>query len=259
MALKILLNILTHGDELVGVRVKDEILKKYPKLIGDSVDVQIANERAYQEGKRYIDQDLNRVFPGKADGTYEEKRAFELVRVVSAYDVVIDIHSTKSGLEDTVIVTKLDPATKELLQKLSPRNVLFMNMKPDRALISCARIGIAFEMGKDTHSKTVIKTTEGVEFIFSYYGLISPVKPFGFQTEYYEVFESVAKPAGAHLEPHVQNFKQIKTGEIFARTSDKIEIRAVYDFYPVIFGSTNYESIFGFAARKMPGGLDSKK
>jgi len=58
---KILLNILTHGDELVGLKIADKIKQRHPTIIGSGLDIQIANERAYREGKRYIDKDLNRV------------------------------------------------------------------------------------------------------------------------------------------------------------------------------------------------------
>ena len=41
---KVLLNILTHGDELIGKKVADEIIRLYPDLIGNDLDIQIANQ-----------------------------------------------------------------------------------------------------------------------------------------------------------------------------------------------------------------------
>ncbi|MBS3094157.1 succinylglutamate desuccinylase/aspartoacylase family protein, partial [Candidatus Pacearchaeota archaeon] len=60
-----------HGNEIYGLEVcKDQSL--FPFIL--------ANEKALKENKRFIDSDLNRSFPGKADGNYEERRAFELTK-----------------------------------------------------------------------------------------------------------------------------------------------------------------------------------
>lgn len=249
MKTKILLNILTHGDEFVGLKVADEIRRMHPSIIGNGLDIQIANERAYKESKRFVDQDLNRVFPGNPDGSCEEKRAHELKSIIASYDMVIDVHSTESGSGDMVIVTKFDNTTKKLLGALSPKYVLYMNMLPDRSLISCAQIGIALEMGSEKDDLTCTKTVKGIECLMSHVGLIDHKDSFGFATEYFEVFTQVEKPQGAVLETYVKNFVLIRRGEAFARKSDGSSIIAEFDFCPVIFGSTNYETIFGFAAR----------
>lgn len=246
---KILLNILTHGDECIGKKVADEILRMYPNIIGEGLDIQIANERAYGEKKRYIDHDLNRVFPGNPMGSYEEKLANQLKQNISTYKLVIDVHSTESGSGDMVIVTKFDESTKNILAVLEPKYVLFMNIQPDRSLISSARIGLAFEMGSENDEKTFIKTMIGVKRLLSYFKLITPQDSFGFFTKYFEVFAQITKPSGAHLKNHIENFLLIKKGEVFAEKVDSSGITAEFDFYPVIFGSTNYETIFGFAAR----------
>ncbi len=248
---KILLNILTHGDELAGKRVADGISERYPQLLKNGLDIIIANELAYQQGKRYVDSDLNRVFPGKPDGNYEERRAYELAPIVSSYDFVIDVHSTESGTEDTVIVTKIDEETKDALIAVSPRYILFMNIKPDKSLISRAKVGIAFEMGKDADEKTVEKTMQGIESLLTYAKLTSVEKTLGHRTEAFEVFQEIVKPKNARLNADIKNFHRIETGSIYAKSKDGSPIKAEFDFYPVIFGNDNYETIFGFAARKI--------
>jgi succinylglutamate desuccinylase len=248
---KILLNILTHGDELVGIDIANRIKALYPDLIGNGIDIQIANKRAYKGAKRYIDCDLNRIFPGNPSGSYEERRAHELVPIISSYELTIDVHSTESGSGDMVIVTKMDSATKAVLKGLSPKYVLFMNMIPDRSLISQARIGIAFEMGRDKDESTAVKTVKCIEYLLSYMGISAPRESLCFQTEFFDVFAQIPKPAGVSLEKHVENFKLIRKGEAFAKKKDGTMLIAEFDFYPVIFGNTNYETIFGFAARKL--------
>ncbi len=48
-----------------------------------------------------------------------------------------------------VIVTKYDEATKAVIEAFNPPKVLVMSYKSDNALISQAKVGIAFEYGQD--------------------------------------------------------------------------------------------------------------
>lgn len=234
---------------MIGMKVSDAICVLYPDILGNGLDIQIANEQAFRLKKRFVEKDLNRVFPGNPNGFYEEKLAYELKSILNKYELVIDVHSTESGSEDMVIVTKFDDPTKKILHVLSPKYVLYMNMQPDSSLISSARIGIAFEMGSDKDELTITKTIKGIECLLSHSGLIEHKESFGYPTKYFEVFNQVHKPAGAVLESNIKNFTIIHKDQIFARLANGNPISAGFDFYPVIFGNTNYETIFGFMAR----------
>ncbi len=130
-----------------------------------------------------------------------------------------------------------------------------MNIKPDKSLISQANIGIALEMGRDGDQMTLTKTIKGVECLLAHFGLIRQKNSYGYKTKYFEVFSQIFKPAGAILESHIRNFNLIHVGETFARISKVEEVKAEFDFYPVIFGNSNYETIFGFAARDLTSNL----
>lgn len=84
-------NACTHGNERVGARIL-EALRDIPIKQGTLI-LNIANKEAFLSGKRFIDQDLNRVFPGKPDGNTEERLAYELAPLVQTADIVLDIHS----------------------------------------------------------------------------------------------------------------------------------------------------------------------
>ena len=117
--MKVVLNILTHGHETVGIAVAKEIQKLELKK-GELV-VHIANELAYAKKRRFIDQDLNRSFPGKKDGNHEEKLAAKILPLVRSADLVIDIHSTRSDLKDALIVTKLNKKTRGYVEVINPK------------------------------------------------------------------------------------------------------------------------------------------
>ena len=57
-----------HGNEGFGLEVCNS-QSLFPFVL--------ANEKVLKEKKRFIDADLNRVFSGKLEGNYEERRAAE--------------------------------------------------------------------------------------------------------------------------------------------------------------------------------------
>ena len=247
--MKIILNILTHGDERIGVKVAKELEKL--KIDKNIFVVQIANKKAFELGERFVDQDLNRSFPGKKDGNREERIAYELSPIIRSADLVIDIHSTKSELKDAIIVTKLDAATRGCITAIAPKYALIMNATRDNALISEAKIGLAFEYGKDNDKKTLEKIIADIKRIFQYFGLIDAVpKKRKIATQYFDVFSRVDKPNGYKLFKKIKNYRLVRKGEKFAKNGSDY-LTANEDFYPILFGEKNYKDYFGFRARRI--------
>jgi len=247
--MKIILNILTHGDERIGLKVVREIKKL--NIDKDTLVAQIANRRAFELRKRFIDQDLNRSFPGDKEGNHEEKLAYKISPIVKSADIVIDIHSTKSELKDAVIVTKLDINTRKCIEAMRPKYVLIMNATRDTALISQAKIGLAFEYGKDNNSIALKKIVTDIKKLFCYIGLVDIKLPKSkTAAKYFDVVSEVAKPKGYKLLKKIKNYKIIHKGEVFA-TNGKHELIAEENFYPILFGEKNYKTIFGFRGKKI--------
>ncbi len=247
--MKVLLNILTHGDERIGLKVAREIQKI--ETHNHSLVVQYANDRAYRLKRRFIDQDLNRSFPGKKKGNYEERIAYKLSSPIKSADLVIDIHSTKSELRDSIIVTKLKNKTLKYIKAIQPRYVLVMNVSQDQALISQAKVGIAFEYGKDNDPLVLKKIVRDLKKLFSQIGLLDLELPKRkFLTKYFNVYSEVKKPKKYKLLPKIKNYKLIHRGIAFA-TNGKDYLTAEESFYPILFGNSNYKTIFGFASKRI--------
>jgi len=249
--MKIILNILTHGDEKIGLRVVKEINKL--KISKKSLIVQIANKKAFEVHKRFIDQDLNRSFPGKKTGNYEERLAYKLSPVIKSADLVIDIHSTTSGLKDALIVTKLDAKTLKYVNSVQSRYVLIMTVTKDNALMSQAKVGIAFEYGKDNSPIVVSKTALGIKRLLVQAGLLHLSLPKNNKlapTEYFEVTAVVPKPKGYSLIKGIKNYQLIKKGDAYASRGNE-RITAKESFYPILFGEKNYKDYFGFKGKKI--------
>jgi N-acyl-aromatic-L-amino acid amidohydrolase len=108
-----------HGNELTGIY----LIKKFenlPNLIQRSnfqTVTFIANPKAYEIGKRYLDTDLNRCFlkqdlANSSLSSYEAKRAQQISQIFGKggsleADFVIDLHSTTSNMGLTLILRSL--------------------------------------------------------------------------------------------------------------------------------------------------------
>ncbi|MEK7166828.1 MAG: succinylglutamate desuccinylase/aspartoacylase family protein [Patescibacteria group bacterium] len=247
--MKIILNILTHGDEKIGLKVAKEIKKL--KINKNILIIQIANKKAFKFHKKFINQDLNRSFPGRKNGNYEEKLAYKLSPIIKSADIVIDIHSTKSELKDTIIVTKLDYNTLKYVKAIQPRYVLVMNVTKDKALISQAKIGIAFEYGKDNNLCILKKIIADIKKLFCYLGIIYIKLPKQkIITKYFNVISEINKPKGYRLLKKIKNYKLICKNEAFA-TNGNNYLFAEDNFYPILFGEKNYKTIFGFMGKRI--------
>ncbi len=80
-----------HGDETLGIELV-KLLKRTPIANVDSV---LLNQQAIDANCRFVNQDLNRSFPGDlTSDDYETRRAAEVLAMCDEYDVVFDFHNT---------------------------------------------------------------------------------------------------------------------------------------------------------------------
>ncbi len=245
--MKVILNILTHGDETVGLKVAKEIQKL--RITKGELIVHRANKLAYTRRKRFIDQDLNRSFPGDAKGNHEQRLAHKIFPLIKSADIVIDIHSTTSGLKDALIVTRVNKAVREYVEVIAPRYLLYMRATRNNALMSEAKVGIAFEYGSNADKEALREINNGIKRLLSHLGMIEEKTPKKKRkVTWLDVYSMVSKKEGAKLLKSVKNYKLIMKGTAYGSFKGE-DIRAAQDFYPILFGEKNYNDMFGFAAR----------
>lgn len=121
----------THGNELTGIY----LVKKFdcaPQSIGRSTFETIAllaNPKASEIGRRYVDIDLNRCFrqqdlQNPHLSTYEAQRAKEIYHIFSPkttpqQNLIIDLHSTTSNMGLTFILASQHPFNLQLAAYLT--------------------------------------------------------------------------------------------------------------------------------------------
>ena len=151
---RVLINICTHGNEVLGISVMNELQKN--TVVHGSLNFHIANPAAVAQNKRFIETDLNRTFPGMVSGTYEQRIAAELMRYVPQFDYLIDIHSTVSGMQDCLIIEDNCDEIQSMISVCHyARTVLHMNATKGASLFTATRMpectipAIAFEYGSN--------------------------------------------------------------------------------------------------------------
>ncbi|MBP9826958.1 succinylglutamate desuccinylase/aspartoacylase family protein [Candidatus Saccharibacteria bacterium] len=142
--MKILIVGCLHGDERFGSEVVEYCLQKGYQ----DVNCVLANKLAFDKNTRFIDQDLNRSFPGDTAGNYEQRRAHELMPIIESADIVLDIHTTTSDIRMVPIVADTTPRVREVLHYSNARDIVVMgDAAIKHSLIGHARTGISLEFG----------------------------------------------------------------------------------------------------------------
>ncbi|MBE9002507.1 aspartoacylase [Nostoc sp. LEGE 12447] len=176
----------THGNEITGVFLVRKY-EQYPNLIRrDSFEILtlLANPKAIEEGRRYIDADLNRCF--KAQDlqnpkliNYEQLLAKQLAFTIgqSKINLIIDLHSTTSNMGLTVILHNNHPYLLGLAAYLSTINPLVkvLQYPPNQDhsyLRSLCELGFAIEVGP------VAQGTLNAELFLQTEALISSILDF---------------------------------------------------------------------------------
>jgi len=239
-----------HGDEVIGKKIIDQL--KTLKIKKGTLITIIGNDKALKRKKRFIDQDLNRSFPGKKNGNHEEKLAYNIKKIISKVDFLIDIHSTTTDVKSLAIITKFNKSILKLINYLNPKRVALMkNSFSKPSLTYYCKAGISLEYGKDK-SKLVYKNSlNDILLILKKLEMIDVnLKKKKNKTDFYKISGSVKKNSGFILNKDISNFNRIREGDIIA-TKGKKKIKAKKDFYPILFGDKAYKDIFGFSAKKV--------
>lgn len=125
-----------HGNELTGIYLVKKF-EQFPQLIqrkNFETFTLLGNPQAFEVGRRYIDQDLNRCFHSQSlhDQTlssYEKSRAKTIYQQLkppnkSPVDLIIDLHSTTANMGLTLILGNTHPFNLQLAAYLSSINSL---------------------------------------------------------------------------------------------------------------------------------------
>ena len=241
-----------HGDEPCGVEAVERLLEDDP-AVERPVKLIVANEEALDAGERFLEEDLNRAFPGDQDGdTHESRLAHELAREVQGC-TVLALHSTQSYAEPIAVIDTVDEIARSLAPLLPVDVLIETDEHTDGRLIEHAHT-IEVEcglQGSDEAAENGYWLTRA--FLAATNVLPAPASddrltaPERSDVEVFRLNEPIPKPPGREYDVVAPNFERVEAGERFA-VADGEALTADEPFYPVLLSAEGYDDIFGYAA-----------
>ncbi len=221
-----------HGNERYGFEVSKN-QSFFPFFL--------SNKKAFIENKRFIDNDLNRCFPGKINGNYEEKLAYNLMKKLKDFYYIIDLHSSSNNCPMFGIITKPNQEKIEFAKKLGLKKLVIMPefFASGKALIDFVDCGISIEVGPHNRKENVEEASRLIKNITE--------NKIDGNIEIFEVFDIIKKSKENVL---INNFDNIAKGQIIAGDTSGNQI-AEYDFTAVLVGEESYKDILCLASRRL--------
>lgn len=226
-----------HGDEPCGKRAVERIVDERGDL--DGATLVLANPRACERGRRYVDEDFNRAFPGDpASDAYERRLAARLSEILDDH-LVLDLHSTASRPTPFALFQRRDDRIYDAVRDTGVDRAVDVG-RIDGGLIG-ELDGVAVEVdGTDRRRGTAAAYEIAAGFLASY-GLVD-AEPRRSDPVVYRVPK---RHDSFEIVP--DNFERIGAGEVFARGGDE-PVRTDESFHPVLVSEGGYDEIYGFRA-----------
>ena len=236
-----------HGDEPCGVHAIERLLES-PPPVKRPVKLVVANERALEAGVRYVDEDLNRTFPGDPSAdTHEGRLAHRLVTELEGC-LTFSMHSTRSYAEPFAIVNGLLEDAVSICRQL-PVDAIVDTGRFDRGRLFTAVDTVEVECGlQESASAAANAVTLARKFLIAT-GAV-PKTPARRVAPAFRLVDCIPKTEGTTYEVFVENFERVDAGEPFAAVDGRPHY-ADEPFYPVLLSADGYESVFGYTARKV--------
>ncbi|PIS15961.1 hypothetical protein COT62_00885 [Candidatus Roizmanbacteria bacterium CG09_land_8_20_14_0_10_41_9] len=229
-----------HGDEQAPLKVIKEHFKDRLKYL-------VAHPEAFKKNVRYLTTDLNRSFPGRVDGSKEERIVVKLMKKLNNYERVIDLHTATCDTLPFAILTKVTKDHLKLVSLLGLRRVVCMekNIASGKALIDHIPIAISVECGNERSPATPSNIKKMIDDYLNNKSISLK------RIEYYTVFEFLTKKTEKErLVKKIQPFKLVKKGEIVSRNNNELHT-AKFNFYPILPREKNYKDILCLMAKKV--------
>ncbi len=235
-----------HGDEPCGVNAIEQLLAESP-TVSRPVKLVVANERAIEAGTRYVDEDLNRAFPGERDGpTHEQRLAARLVDELEGC-LVCSMHSTQSHATPFAIVDEVSETAREICPRLPITALVETGAFAQGRLVTGAET-IEVECGLQGSETATANAHRLARAFLTATGVI-PADSDTRSLPVYRLVDTIAKAVADRYEIFVDNFDRVEAGTPFAAVDGDVRT-ADEPFYPVLVSPNGYEDVFGYAAEK---------
>lgn len=242
-----------HGDEPCGINAIEQLLADPPTFQRPVVFV-IANEEAIDAGSRYVEEDLNRAFPGDEAGPTHEKRLAAELQSTIGDCLTLSMHSTQSYGGTFALVNELTDQLRGPLQQLPVDAVVDVGSHSKGRLFDAVPTTIEVECGYQGSTQATENAKQLLQAFLEATGAVTPAAANGGSEPrdlpLFRLDRQIPKAAASSYDVFVRNFEQVAKGERFA-AADGVDIVAEETFYPVLLSPYGYETVFGYTAERL--------
>lgn len=240
-----------HGDEPCGPDAVEALLDD-PPTFQRPVKFIVANEEALERGVRYLDDDLNRAFPGDAESESHERRLAQ--RLLAELDgcTTLSLHSTQSYAHPFALVDTIDPETAAICARLPVDAIVETAVYAGGRLIDYPGV-IEVECGLQWSDSAAENARDIVRSFLAATGVLpadAGVEGTDGDTPVFRLTGRVSKPPATEYDVFVENFERVEPGVPFASAGDEEHV-AEEPFYPILMSASGYEDVFGYAGERV--------
>ncbi|WP_265111821.1 succinylglutamate desuccinylase/aspartoacylase domain-containing protein [Halosolutus halophilus] len=236
-----------HGDEPCGVRAIERLLDERP-TVERPVKLVVVNEAALERRVRFVDEDLNRAFPGQQDAkTHEGRLAHRLVEELEGC-LAFSMHSTQSHADPFAIVNGISETATEICPQLPVTAMVeTSNFSEGRLFSEIDTVEVECGLqGSETAAENADRLTRA--FLTAVDAL--PGDTVHRDLPVFRLTDVIRKEQADTYEVFVENFTEVEPGNPFAAADGETQI-AEEPFYPVLMSPNGYRDVFGYAAEKV--------
>lgn len=234
-----------HGDEPCGVRAVERLAEENPS-VRRPVKLVVANEQAIAAGKRYVEEDLNRVFPGDPEADTHERRLARRVSDEVADCFTLSLHSTKSHAEPFAVINGVSDEAREICPRLPIAAVVETGNFVEGRLFNSVRRVIEIECGYQGSDQAAENADRITRAFLTAVGAL-PGDTQAHDVPLFRLTDRIQKGPASSYSVFAENFERVDAGERFAAADDTDHV-ADEAFYPVLLSANGYSDVFGYTA-----------
>ena len=237
-----------HGNETGGVRAVRR-LREADLDLQRGVAFVLANPAAIDAGKRYLDSDFNRVFPGDPAGDREERLAAQLCELIEDR-TTLSLHGTHAKPTPFALIHRSQPREFDLAARLPVPQVVDHWGVNEETITTCG-LTVEIEVGAQGSEEAAVSAEHQARAFLRRVDAL-PGEPPAADPDYFHMAEPLPKPPGTSYELHVENFEHVPAGTVYASV-DGQDLIADESFYPILMSEDGYPDIFGYKGDKIAG------
>ncbi len=242
----------THGNEIFAVRAAQEIineLQDQPLLRQGKIRFIASNIPALKAGQRFLEADLNRIYPGLGE-TSEDRIARQVVPLVTDSAFVVDLHTAPESPPFVVLGSRNKVRVKLAEQSGVDHIVLFESSGVSKAMVDIANCGIGVELGKHGDASSLETGKRVIRNYLQSFGFIAPIdEEVPTEPQYYEIIGKLNMATGLKIakETTVNDFVPINASALQGVGNFSEDI-----LYPVLVDpQRSYADVYCYLTKKV--------